>query len=368
MCYSFDTRCAYNGSYLCVCLWVLYDYCWYNIDMYASDLTHKKRAAAIYKNSQLQKEWFASGGTIRILGQKGGNDYSYMTQLEEGCVQDECWKLYVPLNAQAGNSSEPLDLGNIQQMNLGATDATGNSIIYDAGYGQATPHLLGGIPVIDDGSIRIPMVERNFFFNGIDYGASSNIYWNTNGAITFGPIGDPHVVSLSAGSVPAVLIGNYDRLTSKFYYSNYNISNNRFGITKVVVFLADYYTDTTGLDVGQYQIRFIKEFQGAQRQWIEVTVIRAPPSPGYSNNPTVTYISGTQKDAAGNTINQDSNGLPIDSTKNSPWDITNGTAFLNLLGNKFSTAHPPTGTTILYNSDREGKYWNASVGSHLNYY
>jgi hypothetical protein len=336
--------------------------------MYASDLTHKKRAAAIYKNLQLQKEWFTNGGTIRILGQKGGNDYSYMTQLEEGCVQDECWKLYVPLNAQSGNSQEIVDLSTMAQIDVGATDALGNSVIYDAASGPAPPKLVGGLPVVDDGSIRIPMAGQNFFFNGINYGAANNIFWNTNSAITFGSIGDPQVVSLSAGSVPAVLIGNYDRLTSKFYYSSYNISNNRFSVTKIVVLLSNYYTDTSGLDSAKYQIRLIKEFGGKQRQWIEVNVINAPASPGYSNNPTVTYISGTQKDATGNTINQDSNGLPIDPTKNSPWDITNGASFLNLLGTNLSTAHPPAGTTILYQSDSDGRIWTASVGSFFNYY
>jgi hypothetical protein len=335
--------------------------------MYASDLTHKKRAAAIYKNLQLQKEWFSKGGTIRILGQKGGNDYSYMTQLEEGCVQDQCWKLYVPLNAQAGNSSEPLDLTNMTQVNLGATNAGGDSLIYDAAYGPTPPHIVAGIPIVDDGSIKIP-VAQNFFFNGVDYGAANNIYWNSNGAITFGSIGNPTIVSISAGSVPAVLIANYDRLTSKFYYSNYNIYNNTFSVTKFVVMMSDYYTDTSGLEAAKYQIRLIKEFKGAQRQWIEVSVISAPASPGYSNNPTVTYVSGTQKDAGGYTVNQDSNGLPIDATKNSPWDITNGTSFLNLLGSSFSTAHPRAGTTILYAGDKEGRVWTASVSSFFNYY
>jgi hypothetical protein len=332
--------------------------------MYASDLTHKKRAAAIYKNSQLQKEWFATGGTIRILGQKGGNDYAYMTQLEEGCIQDECWKLYVPLNAQAGNSSEPLDLLRMTQTDLGATDANGNAIIYDSGYGQTTPYLILGIPVIDDGSINIPMGSQNFMFNGTDYGATNQIYWNSNGAITFGYLADQNIVSLSAGNIPAVLIGNYDRLTSKFYYSNYNVNKNMFSVTKIVVMLTNYYTDTTLLDVAKYQIRFIKELAGNQRQWIEVNVISAPSSPGYSNNRSISYPSGT--DASGN--NKDSNGLPIDATKNSPWDVTNGTTFLNLLGTQFSTAHPVAGTTILYQSDKEGRVWTASVNSYFNYY
>jgi hypothetical protein len=332
--------------------------------MYASDLTHKKRAAAIYKNSQLQKEWFATGGTIRILGQKGGNDYAYVTQLEEGCVQDECWKLYVTLNPQAGNSQETINLSSMTQVNLGATDASGNSIIYDSGYGQSTPYLLLGIPVIDDGSIKIPTGSQNFMFNGVDYGAANQIFWNSNGAITFGYLADQNIVSISARDIPAVLIGNYDRLTSKFYYSNYNIKNNSFSVTKIIVMLSDYYTNTTGLDVAKYQIRFIKEFGGSQRQWIEVNVIGAPASPGYSNNRSISYPSGT--DASGN--NKDSNGFPIDSTKNSPWDITNGTRFLNLLGTTFSTTHPVAGTTVLYQSDKEGRVWTGSVNSYFNYY
>jgi hypothetical protein len=332
--------------------------------MYASDLTHKKRAAAIYKNLQLQKELFATGGTIRILGQKGGNDYSYMTQIEEGCVQDECWKLYRTLNPQSGNSEEPIDLLRMTQVDLGATDANGNSIIYDSGYGQSTPYIILGIPVIDDGSINIPMGGQNFMFNGTNYGATNQIYWNSNGTITFGYLTDQNVVSFSATTIPAVLIGNYDRLTSKFFYSNYNIKDNMFRVTKIVVMLTNYYTDTTLLDVAKYQIRFIKEFGGNQRQWIEVNVVSAPSSPGYSNDRSVSYPSGT--DASGNNI--DSNGFTIDSTKNSPWDITNGTSFLNLLGTTFSTTHPVSGTTVLYQSDKEGRIWTASANAYFNVY
>ena len=332
--------------------------------MYASDLTHKKRAATIYKNSQLQKEWFATGDTIRILGQKGGNDYSYMTQLEEGCVQDECWKLYVTLNAQAGNSKELVDLSSMTQVNLGATDASGNAIIYDAGYGQSTPYLITGIPVIDDGSIKIPTGSQNFLFNGVDYGAANQIFWNSNGAITFGYLANQAIVSLSATNIPAILIGNYDRLISKFYYSNYNIKNNSFSVTKIVVMLANYYTNTTALDSVKYQIRLIKEFRGSQRQWIEVNVISTASSPGYSNNISVSYPSGT--DASGNNI--DSNASRIDPTKNSPWDITNGTSFLNLFGTQFSTVHPAAGTTILYASDKDGRIWTGSVNSYFPYY
>ena len=338
--------------------------------MYASDLTHKKRAAAIYRNLQLQKEWFATGATIRILGQKGGNDYSYLTQLEEGCIQDKCWIVSIPLVNKAGNSQEPVDLSTMTILN---TDTSGN-LIYDYGYGPQTLGIarkLGGFSVYDDANIKIPMGGMNFFFNGTNHGgASGHIYWNTNGAITFGQTIYTEDTSLSANKgIPSILIANYDRLTTEFAHSNYNVKDNMFKVTKIVVSIADYYTDTTNLTAGKYQIRLIKELNDDQRQWIEVSVISAPLSPGYSNNPAVIYPSGTQKDASGNIdVNQDSNGLPIDATKSSPWNITNGTSFLNPLGSMFSTAHPVAGTTILFYSDKEGRNWNASPNAYLNAY
>ena len=344
--------------------------------MYASDLTHRKRAAVIYKNSQLQKEWFATGGTIRILGQKGGNDYSYITQLEEGCIKDECWKLYVTLYPKAGNSQELVDLSTMVQLNLAATNSTGNSI-YDYGYGPLpAPRVIGSgdgaVSVFDDASIGIPMGGMNFFFSGINYGGATNkIFWNTNGAITFGVGIYTDEVSIDTRrAAPAILIANYDRLTSKFAYSNYTVQNGMFAVTKIVVSVSNYYADNTNLFAGQYQIRMIKEYAGDQRQWVEVTVVKADGlDPGYSNNPLVSYTSGTQKDSSGNfTVNQDSTATPIDATKASPWNVKTPTAFLNPLGSMFSTAHPVAGTTILFESDKQGNSWRASVNAYLNAY
>ena len=329
--------------------------------MYASDLTHRKRAQAIYRNLQLQKDFFASGKTIRILGQKGGNDYSYMTQLEEGCINDKCWMISVPISATRGNNPIKIDLSSMVQIDLGAVDSNGHSIIYDAGYGQSTPHIITGIPVIDDGSFNIPMAGQDFFFNEVNYGAANNIFWNTNNAITFGYLGNEHLVSLSATTIPAILLGNYDRLTSKFYYSNYTTPDNTYCITKFVVQFSNYYTDTNNLGAGEYCVRLIKEQKGPMRQWVEVNIITSPVSPGYSNDPTVSYPSG--HDSSNRPV--DSDGYTIDTTKNSPWDITDGTKFLQIASSSYTRQFPSSGTSILYTSDKLGNNWTFTPNAYL---
>lgn len=338
------------------------------IDMYASDLTHKKRAEAVFRNLQLQKEWFASGGTIRILGQKGGNDYAYMTHVEEGCIADKCWQLYVAKQNKAGNGPVPGSTDGMTQFDF--TDSSGNIILTDScgnlitefGYGSPVQSI---VDTFDDASIPIPMGGMDFYFNGINYGAIPNaIKWNSNNALVFGfdPQGDVSINPAPGG--PAILMGNYDRIVSSAYYSNYSTSDNGFRITMLRVSFSNYYTDTTNLSVGQLQIRLIKENAGDKRQWVEVTVISAPTSPGYSNDPTVTYPSGT-KDVSGNLINQDSNGNEIDPTKFSPWDVTDGIQFLQIAGNSYSTAFPVAGTTILYESNKEGNGWRFTKNAYF---
>jgi len=328
------------------------------IDMYASDVTHRKRAQAVYRNLQMQKEFFSSGATIRILGQKGGNDYSYMIDVEEGCVRDTCWQLGNPATSTSGNRVTPEYTGDMIEVNLAATDASGNPLIYDAGYGTSAP-----IPgVIDDGNINIPMNGMDFFFFGTNYGAAGNIFFNSNNAITFGS-GDPTLVSVSRDTVPAILLGNYDHLLSKLFTSTSNIGNGAYSCTKIIARFSNYYTDTTNFDAGRLQVRLIREYGGQQRQWVEVTVFASASSPGYSNNPSINYPSG--RDASGNSL--DADGFLIDSTKNSPWDITDGTRFLNLLGTTYSDAYPPAGTTILYESGGTGYGWRFINNAYLNF-
>ena len=96
------------------------------IEMYASDLTHRKRAAAIYRNLELQKELFDSGKSIRILGQKGGNDYAYMMNLEEGCNKDECYKFSLGINSKSGNGPMEFRTSDMVSVDLQPRNYGGN--------------------------------------------------------------------------------------------------------------------------------------------------------------------------------------------------------------------------------------------------
>jgi hypothetical protein len=142
-------------------------------------------------------------------------------------------------------------------------------------------------------------------------------------------------------------------LTTAVYHSRY-FTETRFSVIIIIVYFSDYYTDRTNLDQGKYQIRLIRELNGDKRQWVEVSIISAVSSPGYSNNAAVSYPSGT--DASGNRI--DSDGRRIDVTKNSPYDITDGTTFQNVIGTRFSTVSPQAGTNFVYQSDKTGTFWN----------
>jgi hypothetical protein len=334
--------------------------------MYGSDVTNRNRANTLYINSVLKNQEFTSGKSIRIDRQKGGTDYQYLTNVEFGNIIDTTYDTYLPLRIITGSNPNIFAIYNLNQINLGATDGLGAYLIYDAGTvptdpSSNAPYTYNGGRMIDDGYIQIPTGGRDFYFFGINYGAANTIYWNANNALTFGSTGNAILASLSKNSVPAILIGNYDRTCSALYYSSYFSSGNLFSVLVIVAYFSDYYTDTSDFDKGKYQIRLIRELSGDKRQWVEVTVISAVPSPGYSNNRSVTYPSGL--DASGNPI--DSNSFVIDSTKNSPYDITNGTTFQNVCGTAFSTVSPQAGTSFLYQSDSTGTFWNFSNNAYV---
>jgi len=316
--------------------------------MYASDLTHQKRAAAVFRNLQLQKEWFATGQTIRILGQKGGNDYAYMTQIEEGCIADKCWQFYIPTKNNLGN-------GPISASTDGM-DVTDFTSIFDYGFGSPLISLPG---CLDDAYIPLNIGGVDFFFNGVNYGTTNNISWSTNNALIFGIKSGPPKTGINKTDNVAILMGNYDRLCSGLYSVSYVTTGGKFSITKLIVSFSDYFTNQppTPLDAGKLQIRIIKENGGDKRQWVEVGVISAPASPGYSNDPTIIYGNGMS--------GVDSNNIPVDPSKNSPWDITNGTQFLDIAGNLYTTAFPVAGTTLLYESDKTGTSWKFTQNAYV---
>jgi len=328
--------------------------------MYASDITHRKRAQAVYRNLQMQKDWFSTGGTIRILGQKGGNDYSYMTEVQEGCIADTCWKIKIPkpISFGAGRISSNID-GMTRIDFFNTTDPSLPNYIFDIGYGGGFATIPG---VLDDACVNIPTTDFDFYYFGINRGATNSIFWNTNNALTFEYLAQLQTVSMSANSVPAILLGNHDRLCSDIYYSRYFSSDGDFNILRMVIFFANYYTDTTNLSAGKLEVRMIRELVGAKRQFVQVGVISAPTFSGYSNNPAVSYPSGA--DSSGNPL--DANGLTIDPTKNSPWDLTDGTTFQNVAGSTYSTEFPVAGTTVLYMSDSTGRAWQFFNNAYLN--
>jgi len=222
--------------------------------------------------------------------------------------------------------------------------------LQDVGYGATTNTL-------DDGDVPIPMANMVFNFFGVNY--SNNLYWSSNNALVFGTP-NPHFESdIYRNLLSAILLGNYDRSLKAFSYTN--VINTNYSMTVLLVTFYDYYTNTVSFPTYQYQIRLIKESGGARRQFVEVYVISSPPSPGYSSA-NISYPSGV--DINGHPI--DSDGNNIDSTKNSPYNITNGISFLNPCGSTYSTASPAANTSFVFSSDSTGSLWTFTNNSHIN--
>ena len=222
--------------------------------------------------------------------------------------------------------------------------------IFDSGEGGGDGLFL------DDAFVPIPLGGMVFNFFGTNY--STSITWSTNNAIIFGDViilGDP-CLDISGLTGNAILLGNYDRLCTSLHYSN--SIKSQYSITTLIVTFSDYYTDTT--PTYKYQIRLIKENVGSLRQFVEVCIVTSPPSPGYSADPSVSYPSGTQEypPGSGLFVAQDSAGFRIDTTKESPYNITNGSSScLNNCGSTFATSSPPAGSSFVFSSDSTGSTW-----------
>ena len=347
--------------------------------MYASDVIRRNRNASIAFNLQEQQAAFDAGLTNNIPRQKGGSDYIYLTNISQAEVETPQLLLTPILNiikVRFENRVLAVNLIEFNRLDFNQiadrrptllTDGSGNYILDSSGNitrdSSGTPLLTeSGNPVLDDSSIRIPMGSMDFYFFGINYGANNDIYWNTNNAITFGNNYNLDTVSFNANTIPAILLGNYDRLCSELYhksYASYNFNIRVADIKTIVVEFADYYTDTSNFEAGKYQIRFIKEVADRKRQWVEVSIISSPLHPGYSTNLTgPTNPAGYNFDASGNRASMiDSNGNTVNATKISPYDITDGTAFLNVAGTTYSGASPPIGTSFVYQGNSDGYSW-----------
>ena len=239
------------------------------------------------------------------------------------------------------NGQGSLYSGNLNQVIIpGSLYDSGNSTIAN---------------ILDDGDVPIPMANIVFNFFGSNY--SNNLFWSSNNALIFG-VPNPILEININRNLPSILIGNYDRILKTFYYKN--IINTNYSMTILHISFYDYYDNSISDSTYQYQIRLIKETIGQQRQFVEVYVISSPPSPGYSTGIN-SYLSGN--DANGNPI--DSNGNTIDATKHSPYNITNGTNFLNPCGSTYSTSSPIANTSFVFSSDSTGSLWAFNNNSYV---
>jgi hypothetical protein len=250
-------------------------------------------------------------------------------------------------------ASSPIISGNLY-VSTNELSNSGTSInftgIFDAGTAPTD--------MLDDAFVPIPMGGMIFNFFGTNY--TSNMKWGSNNSIIFGSMSQSLSVNISRNSVPAILLGNYDRILKKLSYIN-NIGTN-YSITTLYPQFFNYYTDNTSTgSVYTWRVRLIRENYGLQRQYVEVCIGRtSAPTPGYSTALNV-YPSGVNVN--GNP--QDSNGNLIDQTKSSPFNITNGTTFLNPCGSTFGLTSPDANTSFVFSSDSTGSSWtftnNASV-------
>lgn len=349
--------------------------------MYASDITNRKRAETIYRNIQLQKEWFNSGKTIRILGQKGGNDYAYMANLIEGCLEDTCGGKEEKTKITQGNASISYDTSSMTALDIanvlipGGIEEHGDRL-------YSFPELVV-MDTLDDTDISVSTAGNDFFFFNANCGAANSIWWNTNNVIFFGgkPPSEasvnfgptPIYYTPSSGSpiltnvtVPCILLGNYDRRMRSFYTSNY-ISTD-YSITTIITKFDDYFRyrvdgsnnvipPLTPNTTGTFRIRLIRELIGENKQWIEVTVLNVTNGPLSSG-----YIYGGYYE----TGTVDAQGYSIDPTKNNPFDISDGTKLLHVCGSTYATVAPTQGTSFIFQSDAYGNNWTFTNNAHLN--
>ena len=307
------------------------------------DTSHTTRIMQL--RARVLTEFHAANPLSQLNGPEANTPASFLTEFKlyrglPNVIQQPMFTILSGSTAASGSTT------GLTQIDL--------TEIYDAGYG--TQAAISG--VVDDAFIPIPMASSTFNLFGTNYATS--VKWNSNNALVFGNDFSPDIVSISSTTAKSILLGNYDRLCSGLYYEH--VTTTSYTMTKLIVKFYDYYTNTVGAPTYTYQIRIIKETHGDETQFVEVSIISSPPSPGYSSNRAVTYPSGL--DVSGNP--QDSSGRPIDQTKASSYNITNGSTFLNPCGTTFQTASPPAGTSFVFSSDSTGSTWRFSNNSYVN--
>jgi len=326
--------------------------------MYASDIIKRNRERTLYANYLLKQQEFDKGISIRVEYQKGGSDYSYITSIDEARATTSCSEVSAVLG-ETGIVYAVLYLENGQgSMNPDGFNRISFTGVNDAGY--AIPGTL------DDGVVKVPSFNYDFFFFGTNYGQQDKIYWSSNSALLFGPSasiinGARSTLDISGNLCPAVLLGNYDRRLNSLYVTYKTELNNYSYINILATFDDNSFSNPSNpvaINSGQFNIRLIRQLFGDQLQWIEVRVVGKTPTSGYVGGRNFNYGQGNNLDSVGETI---------DATKQSSYNITNGTSFLNPCSSTFSPilGGPAAGTSFVFQSDSTGNNWvfynNASI-------
>jgi hypothetical protein len=133
-----------------------------------------------------------------------------------------------------------------------------------AGYGNSM--------TADDSYLQIGM---NFTFNffGTDYGSNNNIFWNTNGALTFGS-GSGTYTEWGTGHPKGFLLGQMDRYLNAIYLIN-TYTSGSYSVKRIAIFAVDYSDRNVS---STWEIRLIR---GPDYQYIELSMYTMSFRSGY---------------------------------------------------------------------------------------
>lgn len=213
--------------------------------------------------------------------------------------------------------------------NTDAIPISGGTAVKFTNSGMTT---LTGVSGQDDSWGNIPFSsDLDYYFFGTNHGrvngatANNGINWNTNNVLMFGS--QNGTINWNANTGRGVLLGNLDRRTNTFSYSNVENSTSPTGykIIRMSLFYQNFYND--GIANGaEMQMRLIRGTSSTSNQAIEVRINKAASTAGTYN-------------------------------------ITNGTTFQNTFG---ATIPSTLNTSFVLQSNPTGNNWLFYNNSYVN--
>jgi hypothetical protein len=210
--------------------------------------------------------------------------------------------------------------------------------------------LMSGVSGVDDGSAQFILKSNNFdfYFYGTNYGFNSSsspqllnggMYWCTNNVLVFGAANNTITWLNNIGK--GILMGNYDRRTNTFYYSNTAINSTSPSGYKIIKGLLSYrnlYTDGPA-NPCELQFRLLSPTNGIGNQYVELRI----------NNPASTIGNGT-------------------GPTSYSFNITNGSAWHFSQSNGYALFSGSNNTSCVLTSNSTGYDWTFTNNSYVNIY